>query len=299
MEGYFDILKQLYDHLRTNYIRMANVKAPNNKYESLYLAIFHAKSKTRRMRILQEAAIPAAAIPGPILEQLEKLRFIDLIEKRTKVTLSSRGLWTAENMLQIIDSDKLIDYIDEEFFNCFVEQQQSLDNREKVVLFTALAARAFSEESAIDVKDHRYHDDWMAIVRLVYDTLCENKIIMKDFKIEELFGHRQTSLHSIINFFRYSEKLPKKTNGIYLAKSNKYYLNMYRNNKIDISELVFLFHLIFADKLNYELIQKINDFCTMLAYNVGVKIFDINKHRFANPDYDNMIYDSLRKTMLV
>jgi hypothetical protein len=113
-----------------------------------------------------------------------------------------------------------------------------------------------------------------------------------------LYDEKKKSLVPIIHFFRYSEYLPKLTNGIYVARgNNSYYLNLFKNGKINEDDLAFLLNMIFGDKLDYILIENIYEFCNKISYDISPKVFDFPKHIFATPEYDFLIQKSLRSVL--
>src|SRR5665811_979925 len=76
---------------------------------------------------------------------------------------------------------------------------------------------------------------------------------IKDFGIEEALRPASvgTGLTPVVKFFRYSEYLPKKTDGIFIAKQLNYYLDLDSEVAIDKGKLAYLFGLILEEKADF------------------------------------------------
>ena len=297
MGKHIELLLKIYENLKSTYIRSQSGKVE----KSIYFALLNLKSKNKRRRLLQESAILTMSLNNKQLERLIKLNYLEYMDQKMKVTLTSLGIWESENQLKIINSKQLLGFIENKWFNCFSEDKKPLSDREKVILFTTLATRAFSKDSAVDLRNEKYYTGWADAVSLACDFLYKNKII-SDKKTKDIVlpdPQKRTSLHPILHFFRYSEYLPKQTNEIYIAKgNNNYYLNIYQDSQFNIDSLVFLFGIIFQDKMNFELMDKVYDFCQKTSYDISVKVFPPHKHIFSTPDYDDLIRTALRKLIV-
>ncbi|MFC1874091.1 hypothetical protein ACFLYX_02180 [Chloroflexota bacterium] len=288
-------LNKLYSKLKETYIR--NKQGKTNK--SVLLGLVDLSSKTRRMRLLKDAAVPVIQIDQNNIKELFEFNLIQYIDQGKNITLTSKGIWQAEKSLGLLEDDTVTDYIENKWFECFKDINQELVEREKIILFTTLAVRAFSEQSSVNLKKgDRVDNAWRDAVEKAFDFLLENGIIKDKTLKEALFGGEgyKPSLNPVKNCFRYSENLPKKTNGLYVAKSLKYFLNLENTGEIDINDLVFLFEAIFKDKVDFELMEKINSFCRDMSYAKSAQVFD--NHIFASPSYDDLVKESLRKMVM-
>lgn len=293
MDQDFSILKKLYSKLKDVGIRAQQWKIK----DSIYLALMSTGSKTRRMRILIDSAVHQTTLTLSDLDQFMRLNYIQYIDEDKNLVLTSRGIWEIEKYLNIIDENKLINFINGKYFDCFKSVNQSLQEKEKVLLFVALSVRTFSETSSVDLtKSERINTYWKDAVDKSYNFLYENKIIINKDVLEDLFSGKKgkTTLYPVIHCFRYSADIPKKTNGIYVAKQSKYYLNIYQNDGIEINKLVFLFSLIFKEIINGELIDKIYKHCCTMSYEKSVEVFSLDEHPFATSTYDDLIFKALR-----
>ena len=298
MDPGLQFLEKLYSKLKECYLRGNNGKCP----QSLLFALLDYKSSTRRMRLLIDAAVLTKIEKPEILDQLSRLGLIQFIDVKRSVTFTAKGIWQIEKELKVIDADVLIDFIDKKWFDCFKKESQALSDKEKVILFTALAARAFSEQSSIDLtKKDKIHDAWKETVEKVVDFLFANKIIADPSLRQSLFVGKKsgkTTLHPVVYCFRYSADIPQKVNGLFVAKNSRYFLNIYRDEKIAIEELSFLFELVLGDNFGSDLLDKVFKFCQEISYEKSIVVFSVDKHNFAQPDYDDLIRASLQKVLL-
>ena len=77
-----------------------------------------------------------------------------------------------------------------------------------------IAARAFSSESAIDLKtSDKTLDVMREIIDGTYKLLSSLKVVTK-LQIEELYGKKGNE-HEVSNLIRHTDSLPRLTRGIY------------------------------------------------------------------------------------
>lgn len=290
------ILNKLYTKLKDVCVRTQQKKING----SIYLALFDASSKNKRMRVLIDSAVPSTTLTLSDLDRFMESNYIQYIDEYKNLVLTSKGIWEIEKNLNIINEDRLISFINKKLFDCFKSINQSLQDKEKVLLFVAISVRTFSKSSSVDLaKSERINSYWKDAVEKSHKFLYENKIISNDI-LKDLFSGKsgKTTLYPVIHCFRYSADIPKKTNGMYVADNSKYYLNIYQNDGIDISKLVFLFSLIFKEHINSELIKNIYEHCCTMSYEKSVEVFSLEEHPFASSTYDDLIYKALR-TLIV
>ncbi|MBC8200011.1 MAG: hypothetical protein H8E80_08215 [Desulfobacteraceae bacterium] len=294
MEEQLELLIKLYENLKTTFIR--NHKGKDEK--SIYFSLLNLGSKTKRMRILQKAAVPAMSLNNKHLELLINLNYVEYIDKKRDICFTSFGIWKSENILDVIDTKELLDFIDNKWFNCFADFNRPLSDKEKVILFTLLSVRAFSKNSAVELKNENCHDGWAKALNLSFDFLHKKQII-SDKNLLSSMTKETKSLQPVIHFFRYSEYLPKQTNGIFIARgNNSYYLDLYKHEKIDVQSLIFLFEIIFQDKMDFVLMDKTNEHCQKTSYDISIKVFTLDKHIFSTLDYDDLVKQTLRRIIV-
>jgi hypothetical protein len=294
VEEQLELLIKLHKKLKDAFIR----DYKSNISKSIYFSLLNLKSKTKRMRILQKSAVPALSLNNNHLEQLINQKYVEYIDKKKNICLTSFGIWYVENILDVIDTKELIDFINDKWFNCFANFNRPLSDKEKVILFTLLSVRAFSKNFAVELNNANCHDGWAKALNSSFDFLYRNQIISDKNLLLSMTG-KTKSLQPVIHFFRYSEYLPKQTNGIFIARgSNSYYLDLYKHEKLDVQSLIFLFEIIFQDKMDFVLMDKLNEHCQKTSYDISVKVFTLDKHVFSTPDYDNLVKQALRRIVV-
>ena len=102
-----DEINQLYSKLKDTYIRNKQGK-PNT---SVLLGLVDLSSKTKRMKLLKEAAVPSILVNQYKLEELFKLDLVQYVDQKQNVTLTSKGIWKAEKNLGLLADDLVTDFI--------------------------------------------------------------------------------------------------------------------------------------------------------------------------------------------
>ncbi|MBU4311192.1 MAG: hypothetical protein KJ706_00520 [Candidatus Omnitrophica bacterium] len=261
--------------------------------DSVFFTLIKLKSNAR-YRILTESGVQASIIPIDVVNGLLEKGFARYTDEGTHITLTGRGLWNVEKNTQKKELEQLVGFLDEEFFNLFSEAK-SLTAKEKIILLTLLAARAFSPESAVHLKkSDRINNEWGKIIDAASAFLEERKVVKKMLS-EELYG-KAGNEHPVSSCIRHTDMLPKKTRGIFTAQGKQvYFLNIYRDGKTDPVDISFLLEIIFGDKLDAALMNQIYDFCCKISSEKSIYVFEnIDKHIFANHDYGEIIKEALR-----
>lgn len=287
----------MYCKLKETYFR----ESRGNLTKALYFVLLDLQSTNKRMRMLIPSAIPAEVIPRENLESMLQKLQVQYIDSKKNIVLTSLGIWFVENELKCISHEKLLHFIEQKWFDCFKHMNQALTEKEKVLLLSTLAVRTFSATSAVDLnKDERFHLSWRDAVEKVASFLIENTIITDKDVSRELFGGQgqKTSLRPVVHCFRYSADIPKKTNGIYIAKNLKYFLNITDENVLNTEKLSYLFELVFERRLDFELMGKTYRFICELAYEKSAEVFTVDQHMYTNPEIDDIIEKTLRKLVL-
>jgi len=256
--------------------------------------------KNTRFRPLKESAIDGHKIPPDLLSQLTGQNLVRSSGELAKFVITGKGIWEAEKARGLIDETRLIDFIDSNFFEVLFEQATPLTDREKVVLFTMLAARAFSEGSSADMKRSRevnsaWLDAFMACsseLRKLGVITTENVDIFPDnSQYEDVASH----------FIRHTDRLPRKTRAIFKSSSkrdNRYFLDVRKNDEVELDRLAYLFWLVLGSQLTVDNIDSVNDFCASVAYDRSVQLFEHEKHVFASPRYDDVVRSAIIESIV-
>ena len=284
----------LYDNLRGVYVGLGHKYVSN----SVYLGLMALGSKTRRMRVLLDAALPTSALNG-VDAQLVSLGLAEYAGADGRITLSSRGIWEAERAKEILDVPGLLDYIDAKWFNCFADTNAAPSDKEKVILFTLLSARSFSAGTGVQLGRKHTHEAWTDLVLAVSSHLAAQRVIQDTNAAEALRSLSiGAGLQPIVKFFRYSEYLPKKTDGVFVAKQLNYYLDLAVEDTLDAKKLSNLFRLVLSDRVDFTGIDTLVDFCRGRAYDIAVRVLPPSAHSYATLEFDRLVETAIRKAVL-
>jgi len=195
-----------------------------------------------------------------------------------------------------LDEDSFISYINKEYFT--IEKQKKVNDNEKVVLFSMVAARTFSDKSPLYLKTGSSSvDKWKEILDLSCDKLISLKVIPKTAK-NKLYS-KAGNEHVVSNLIRHNIYLSPKIKGIYHSMGNqKYYLDIYDDLQISNDKLSYLFWKIFNGNLNNESIEEIAKFCNKLSDDMSIYVFDLDVHIFSTPKYDIIVKDCLKDSII-
>ena len=281
-----EILLNLYEKAKNECLRLKK-KITN---DSILLALIMVTTNNR-YRILKDISISSAVFPIELIDRLLNKNYIRFTDDGTHVTLTTYGIWYIEKIKKEGALENLINGLEQEYFNKLFSKIKPLKAEEKTVLFALLAARTFSINSAVDLKkSERIKDGWKVIIDLTNNFLTKHKII-ENKNIYGTVGNE----HPVAALFRRRNDLTAKTRKIFSNQGDSiYFLDIFKEGKIDISGLDFLFKTIFEDKLSHDLMNEVYLFCCSISKGKSLDVFDkLEKHIFATHDYDELIKESL------
>lgn len=284
-------LKKFYDKLYNNL--MMKKKLKNN---SVFLSFLEIKSNVR-FRLLSDSSIPRFKIPRDILTNLQTKRLIRGTDEINTYTITARGVWEFENKKNVISEASLVEYLDKKLFNIYGSWKKPTD-KEKIILFSMIAARTFSEKSPVDLKkDDATMDAWRDILDEACEKLKSLKVVSKIDK--KIWHEKKGNEHPVSHLIRHTDALPKKTKGLYKAAGKqRYYLDLYKDSQISKENLSYLFWLILNGKISITLIEEVVNFCCKISYDKSIYIFDLEEHIFSRPECDDIIKDSIRDSII-
>lgn len=294
IEEYLNELMKIYSKLKQSVIRIVG----SDLSKSLLFYLIDKKSENIRYRFLMDAAVDVTMINREILERLLHERYVNLIDNKSKIILTVRGIWQAEQLHGVCNHDKLLSFIENKWFK-FKETSMPLKDMEKLVLFVLLMLRSYSEDSPIYIRAN--NDSYSEKLKQITCDLGDfmySKNLISEKKYEKELARTDTRLPAINHFFRHTDKIAKKVGGYFMASGSKYYLNLYNNNADDmVSKLAMLFSKVFEKSLSYSLMQEIMKKAADTAYVQSIDMFDQSKHIFAKTEYDDVIEQALRRVM--
>ena len=256
------------------------------------------RSKTRRMRVLLDASVEPSALGAVTRELIDQGLAIRAGADR-RVTLSARGIWTAEQAKGILTVDGLLSYIDDKWLSCFDESSVPLSDKERLVLFALLAARGFSPEAGVNTNRRETFEAWIELL-LSASAFLQGRGVIGDIGLKQALSSSGAAagLPPLGKFFRYTENLPPKTDGIYVAKGNVYSLDVATARGVERAKLVFLFRLVFGDDADLGMVGEIHEFCRDRAYDIAVKVLPPGGPSYASQDIDRLMDGAIRECML-
>ena len=278
-----DIIKQLGKFYKK--LELELLKQKKKKSESILLSFLKLKSNVR-FNLLNEARIQIDSfnIKDDELEKLTQENLISNADDYEYYEITAKGIWVYEKYLSIISEDNLIEFINQEYFKN--EVSVSLNDKEKVILLLFISARAFSEEIFIDLKKSETTNDKLKIIAEDCFNFLNKCGLIKKLNLDDLFG-KQGNEHPVSNLIRHTDKLPKKTKGIYKALYNqRYCLNLFKDNEIFVKGLSFLFWLIFGNTMSEETKISLIQFCANINNEYSTFLYDSGVEDFSSPKYD-------------
>jgi hypothetical protein len=195
-----------------------------------------------------------------VASELEELGYI--IKHHSKYydySITALGIWEYEKHLKKTNIPDLLSIIHNEYFK---PVKKSFDDKDKIILATLLFSRIFCKENQIDTKNDvdelRYNANWYEITIKAMKILDQAKCITKTN--HTFVGHANKKY-----LYKYQNDLPDKSNGIYVRRNGKHYLNVgEKDGKIDEKKVSSVFGYIFGDELDIStfeiIIQQLQSF---------------------------------------
>lgn len=284
-------LKKIYHKL---YACLTSEKRIHDK--SALISLLDVKSNSR-LRIIADSNIPSHKIPAFILNELKQKAYIrESKDEIDQIVITAKGIWTVEKDKGILDSKSFINFVDNKWFN-FSKSIKPLSEKEKIIILAMIATRAFSESSAVDLKQNELVlNNWKGILNASFDFLKDNKIISK-LKVNELYG-KGGNEHPVSHLIRHTDALPKKTKGIYRAPGKqKYYLDVFQNLGLNTLKISYLVKLITNDKNDFVFSNKIISFCNKISFEKCIYVFDLEKHIFNKPEFELQLEGAIKSVI--
>lgn len=266
-----------------------NLEKDKKLKEKSILISFLKPQKASRFRLLRRSTLSSDLIPNHILSSLLSKRYIQNIDEIELYAITGRGVWFIEKSKELLNKNILISYIDDEYFTIKIKD---LNDKEKIILFSLISTRTFSENSTVDLnKDIPVKNRWKHVMERCYDKLNDLKII----KIEKdkLFK-RTGNMHIVSYIFRHNNDMVQRTKEIYsYNRKQEYYLDLFSNSYFSDEKLSYLFWKIFKGSITADVGVDIINFCNDISKQESIYLFEGGKHIFTMPSYDLKIKDGL------
>jgi len=282
-------LKDFYKLLRDNMRRERSLKR-----NSVLISFFESRSASR-FRLLKNSTIHSSLVPNDVLISLLSKGYIQVLSSINTYAITAQGVWVSEQDLETINEENFLSYINSKYFTGKPPGSNfkpELDDKEKIILFAMISARAFSEKSSADLKTEIIKDKWLEILEKSYDLLYSQNQITKLKK--DLFFKKRGNEHVASSIFRHNNRMVQKTLGIYEYKGNyQYYLNLYSVSQFSIESLSYLFWKIYKGKIVFDAVDTIAEYCNEISKKESIYLFDMKEHIFSMPIYDSLLKDGL------
>ena len=260
--------------------------------ESVLLSCLQVK-KNVRYRLLSDASIDKFGVLSKELQDLLAGGFIRESAEMSRYSITAKGIWEIETEEGILSQRRLVEYLDHKNFDLFSKKSR-LTSKEKVIVLSLLAARAFSESSCVDLKkDDATMNGWGRVIEKAYELLRALGLI-SDLEREKLLK-TEGNEHPVSHLIRHTDALPRKTKGLYTAPGKqRYYLDLSDEREIPIDKVAFMFRLVFEGDLGLDGMDRVLKFCNTVAYDDAILVFELASHIFANPSFDEVVKEGLR-----
>ncbi len=285
----YELLEHFYKILYEN---LANNK--NLKNNSILLSFLKTTSSNID-KLLRISQININLLDIDSIKKLVSNNYIQNYNNYNSFVISTKGIWEIESNKNIINLNKLLEYLNNDFYKINMKDENLLD-REKVILFTMILGRSFSINNGVNLnKSEKTTAKWQEILTISYNKLKEYDYIQQE-KNEILTDSINSNIVS--RLFRQNNSMPIKTRGIYnVTRKNIYYLDLY-DNGLDESKLSYLFNKLFKQNLTANIINEISDLCNQISREYSIYLYDFENILFTKPEFDYVIKDALRNSML-
>ena len=284
-------LNRLYDSYRESLGTRKKLRSDSALISSISI------KNNERFRAMKDASKSLNRIPSEVLSELKENGFVRNTDDIDTYIITAKGIWEVEKNREILDVNGLLSFIDDTYFDLF-ENRKPLTEREKVIVFGMLSARAFSEESSVDMrKDDLVKDAWRDVMNSSYSKLKElevmNKLALEDLMTDSGIEHPASHL------IRHTDQLPRKTKAIFKAiGKNKYYLDVEDEGSVSVDKLAYLFWSVLGDKATPDNAENIHEYCTKTAYNTSIYVYDMAEHKYSSPKYDALMREGLINSII-
>jgi hypothetical protein len=229
-----------------------------------------------------------------ILERANYVSKPDDKEKLDELVITTRGIWFIESSKGIIELNDVLKYIQATKLE-FPKAKQALVDSEKVILYSMLCVRTFSDEVTMDLNSPDLCIRWQDIIEnKVIPHLRENKII----KLESVIDKKTRNENPISYLMRHANNLPQKTNNLFIpTKKNKYYLSLNTDHQGKcISQISFLINKIIPTIDSIQLSTNLFQFLCEVAHNQSLYV--TTSFDFITINWDQIFKESLDQLYL-
>lgn len=257
-----------------------------------------SKTNNTRSIILTNCSVDCAAIDPTIIKELEDSSFIYMLNP-TQYTISFNGIWFIESKINIMNEEKLVDWIQSKYFAPLgLDSNKGVGDRNRCIAFILIAMRSFSFDSSMDLeKSDDRRKMWWTILKEASVFLHEmgmiKKVICDDDFIDKKTKKLKGSDDPIVNIARHSYSLKMPSGGRYNSNNLQYWFTIkdcdYDEMVSDLSQLI---RLVFGN-LRIEQAKAMGNFSNILCEEYGWKLEQYSSDtRYLDAQYDKVIKDA-------
>lgn len=286
----YSYLKKYYEKAKQKYFL-----EKKKKINSLFVGFLEIKNNLR-YNILNHASRKEDSFSKNIITNLLKECLIRPTDKINNYVITAKGIWKIESKNKDIDLEALLNFLDDKYFNLF-GGNKNLNDKEKVMLLFMIIARAFSEDTPINLKKRENAKDEIGTIIKRSFLLLKKYSLIKSLTEKKLFN-LEGNEHPVSDFVRHKEALVRKTNGLYRTlRDQKYCLDLMSNDHFKVQELAYLLWLVFGMNINTQLQE---DFLKLSEsiYQKSIFIYSSEDFSFFKPKYDDEIKNALDEYLI-
>lgn len=202
-------LRRFYDRLRDN-IKLERGKSGLIE-DSVLITLLKTQSATR-YRLISKSKLASIDVSPEGLSALLGKGIVQSTGDFDSYIITAKGVWKFECELGILNEDKMFSYLTDNYFttgNLLSKNKTDLKDKERVILLAMIAARAFSENSSVNLKmGDVARDKWKDILCSSFDLLKEMGFAPNKKKTS--FGDSKGSEHFAVSLFRHNNKMVQK-----------------------------------------------------------------------------------------
>lgn len=264
------------------------------KKNSVFITLIEA-TQSNVLQLISNSSIPSHTLSAESISHLLEQKLIKKSDDGRQYVITARGIWAIEKRNNIINEMMLLDYFESKKFSIPIEKTEELEYREKVIIFSMIAVRAFSKNSWVSIQSQDgLQDYWKEIFDIACQKLVDLKVITEKNKTE--LYYRSVHDPPAVSLLRRVPGIQPRTKFIYQHDSSlHYWLEMPEPDQEFISKLAWLLSMIFKDKLTFDNFDVIFDFCQEMSQDKSIYVFDLGKHKFSNPKYDELLKEAITR----
>ena len=275
-----DILSSMYEQCLTVFGK--------RKEKSLWMLVITCNSNTVK-RAINESTYDAS-YNSPIMKKLEEKRYVQEINPG-KYSLTAEGILFTEKVILNINDDELLDWVNKKML---ISNNSTITDKNRVILLTLLACRNFSENNSASYAEPDKEKTLLTLLSKSSSFLSKHGIISQSILDENDQGGSKTSASK---FLGQIDKLPASSGLIFTARNGKYYLDVIKNGRVDRQSITLLTKIILGDKINYDLVTDLTQFCYSTYMDYGY-VFKSSVDEFEGPIVEFDIKTGINNALL-